>query len=133
MRLSTLSILALLLVLFSCKTTKELDTSDQKNEMTIEKARTVFINKVTVTAKEGMSAKSFEKKYKEYELQYRGMSSKSQNTMAFSFNDNLISSPALIELLKNDKNALNATPLRKAEQRTTVSKSGGKGVGKLTK
>lgn len=133
MRISILSFLTIITLLFSCKTNQELNTMEGTQEMSTEKARSIFTNKVTVTAKEGAKPKSFEKRYQKYILKYRGMSSKSQNMMAFTFDDEKITSPQLIELLKKDNEVITANPLRKANTRATISKSGDKRNGTLTK
>jgi len=131
MRFTIISLSLLIFTLFSCKTTKE--TPESANTMSIEESRNIFTNKLSVKAKKGVSAKDFEKRYQEYELKYRGLSSKSQNILAFTFNNNLISSPALVDLIKTDKYVLDVTPLRKAETRVFTSKSGDKKKGKLSK
>lgn len=116
-----------------CKTKNELSSSDTTAAMSIEKARSIFTNKVTITGVEGINPIAIEKRHKAYDLKYRGMSSKKENKLVYTFNDSLISSPDLVALLEKDKDIIAADPFRKSQTRVTVSKSGDKKKGVLTK
>lgn len=123
MKLSVLYLFTLTTILFSCNSNKELNSTDGKSEMSIEQSKSVFQNNVTVKAKEGADPESLEKSFEEYNLNYKGMSSKSQNLMVFTFNDSTITSSRLIKLLKKEGDVLDAFSLRKSEFRTTSNQS----------
>lgn len=119
--------------LTACKTKNEVISPENTSTMSAEKARSVFTNKITVKGVVGINPEALEKSFKKYELKYRGMSSKTENKMVYSFNDGLITSPELVTLLEQNKDVIEAIPFRKTQTRVTVSKSGDKKKGVLTK
>ncbi len=118
-----LTLLLLTLICFSsCKSSK--DTNDSSDETTA--VSDVYSDKVSAQIKEGISPATIEKKYAEYKLTYKGLTSKSQNIMLFTFDDSLISNEDLVKKLSKDKDVVSATSLSSITKTSNVSRSSDK-------
>ena len=115
------SILALVLTLSfvtACKTSQNV----QENEAT-ETASNMYNGKVVVIPKVGVAPTTLEQNYTEYKLAYKGLTSKSENKMVFTFDDTTITNKELCKKLNKDENVLNATSFGSTINNTGVSRS----------
>ncbi len=111
-----------ILCLSSCKSSK--NTNEASNETSQQSG--IYSDKVSAQIKEGISPATIEKKYAEYKLTYKGLTSKSQNIMLFTFDDSLISNEDMVKKLSKDKDVVSATSLSSITKTSKVSRSSDK-------
>ena len=111
-----------ILCLSSCKSSK--NTNEVSNETSQQSG--IYSDKVSAQIKEGISPATIEKKYAEYKLTYKGLTSKSQNIMLFTFDDSLISNEDMVKKLSKDKDVVSATSLSSITKTSKVSRSSDK-------
>lgn len=106
----------------SCKTTKDL------TEVSVEKtaASRIFSDKLIATVKPGVAPTTLEKRFEKYTLAYRGLTSKSQNKMMFTFDDSMISNDDMRKLLEKDDDIVATESLKETTRSTSAKLSSDK-------
>ncbi len=98
--------LSLLLTFIACKANKTLvEQSTQKVE---EKVDTIDTSKIMVLLKTGIKANALEEEFKVYELQSKGLISRTENRCMFIYNQSLVDGNSLLEMIKKSNSVVEA-------------------------
>lgn len=129
-RLMRYTLLLSALMIISCKTTQTNNSGEDGME---EPESSVFSDKITIIANAGIKPDYLQKKYEKYVLNYKGLMSKKQNKMMFTFDDTTISNKEICDLITKDNKVIIAEPLQSGVIQTGISKSSDKQVAKPVK
>ncbi len=125
-RISLLPILASLIVVLSISACKSSKDALQNEETKSSVDRSAYDDKISAQIKEGVAYATIEKRYAEYKLTYKGLTSKSQNIMLFTFDDDLISNEDMVKKMSKDKDIVSANSLSSITKKTSASRSSDK-------
>jgi len=125
-RFSLLPILVTLIGVLSISACKSSTDALQTDEAQSAVGNSAYNDKISAHIKEGVAYATIEKRYAEYKLTYKGLTSKSQNIMVFTFDDNLISNEDMVKKMSKDKDIVSASSLSSITRKKGASKSSDK-------
>ena len=115
------------LLICSCKTTAVYDDNEytlSENPGTTTQKPPMFSNRLMVTLHDDVEPSYVEKKYQQYELKSKGLTSKSEKKYFFNFNNELITDVELVKKLNEDsKHIIKAITMQNVMNDIKSSKS----------